>query len=96
MPVLIVSRVSIKDPEAMASYMEAAPETVAAYGGNYLARTPQIEVLEGVADYDRMVVVEFPDRTCALAWYESEEYRDLRQSRWNAAEAHIVVIPTEK
>jgi uncharacterized protein (DUF1330 family) len=48
--------------------MEAAPETVAAFGGKYLARTPQIEVLEGAADYDRMVVVEFSDRDRALAW----------------------------
>ncbi|MGO1120545.1 DUF1330 domain-containing protein [Rhodovibrionaceae bacterium A322] len=95
MPTYIVSRVTIKDSEKMQGYMAEAPETVAAYGGRYLARTPDIKVLEGQADYNRMVVLEFPNEEQALAWYNSEEYRDLRETRWAAADAHIVVLPGE-
>lgn len=95
MPAYIVSRVSIEDAAAMQDYMADAPATVEAYGGKYLVRTPDIEVLEGEADYNRMVVLEFPDKQSALAWYHSEDYRDLREARWKAASAHIVVLPGE-
>ncbi|MCP4317552.1 MAG: DUF1330 domain-containing protein [Hyphomicrobiales bacterium] len=95
MPAYIVSRVSIEDGETMKGYMLDAPSTVEAYGGRYLVRTGDIQVLEGEADYDRMVVLEFPDRDKALAWYNSAEYRGLRQTRWDAADAHIVVLPGE-
>jgi uncharacterized protein (DUF1330 family) len=95
MPAYIISRVKIDDPQTMTGYMAQAPATVESYGGKYLVRTPDIEVLEGEADYDRMVVLEFPDREKALAWYHSEEYRELRETRWSASQAHIVVLPGE-
>lgn len=95
MAAYIVSRVSIADHAAMTDYMAEAPATVEAYGGKYLVRTPDIEVLEGEADYNRMVVLEFPDRQSALDWYHSEDYRDLRQARWRSASAHIVLLPGE-
>lgn len=95
MPAYIVSRVSIDDHTAMAAYMADAPATVKAYGGKYLVRTPDIEVLEGEAEYNRMVVLEFPDKQSALAWYHSDDYRDLREARWRSASAHIVLLPGE-
>jgi uncharacterized protein (DUF1330 family) len=95
MPAYIISRVNIHDSEIIGSYMERAPKTVKAYGGKYLARTQDIEVLEGAAEFDRMVVLEFPDKNAALAWYNSQEYRDLRSARWEAASAQIVILPGE-
>ncbi len=95
MPAYIVSRVSIVDSQTMKGYMADAPSTVEAYGGRYLVRTQDIQVLEGEADYDRMVVLEFADKDKALAWYNSPEYRDLRQTRWDAANAHIVILSGE-
>ena len=95
MPAYIISRVKINDPQTMTGYMAQAPATVETFGGKYLVRTQNIEVLEGEADYDRMVVLEFPDRKQALAWYHSEEYRELRETRWRASRAHIVVVPGE-
>ena len=54
-----------------------------------------ITALEKPAAYERMVVVEFPDKDSALAWYHSDEYRDLRDIRWKSADAHIVLVPGE-
>jgi len=95
MTAYIVSRVAINDSEAMRDYMARAPETVFAHGGKYLVRTGDIEVLEGRADYERVVVVEFPDKAAALAWYNSDAYRPLRDQRWAASDAHIIVVPDE-
>jgi uncharacterized protein (DUF1330 family) len=95
MPTYIISRVSISDAETMSAYMQAAPETVEDFGGRYLVRTADITPLEGSADYDRVVVLEFPDRESALGWYNSDEYRHLRDVRWRSADAHIVCVPGE-
>lgn len=95
MAAYIVSRVNIDDMEAMRSYFEDAPATVDAYGGKYLARTNDLLALEGDERIDRMVLLEFPDTASAEAWYDSPEYRPLRDQRWAAAEAKIIIIPGE-
>jgi uncharacterized protein (DUF1330 family) len=92
MPVYVVSRVNILDAQRMAGYMAAAPATVESFGGRYIVRTGEIEVLEGNTSCDRVVVLEFPSREQARAWYESQEYRPLRDQRQQAATASILLV----
>lgn len=91
MSAYIVSRVKLRDREAMQRYMTEAPATVAAFGGRYLVRGGGVVALEGAWEHERMVVVEFPDKRSALAWYESEIYRPLRELRQASAEAVILL-----
>ncbi len=93
MTAYVISRVSISDAQAMSDYIDRAPPGVAAHGGRYLVRTGDIDCLEGQADYERVVVVAFPDKEKALAWYNSSDYAPLREQRWNAADSHIIVVP---
>jgi uncharacterized protein (DUF1330 family) len=87
----VISRVSIRDSAAMGRYVAEAPATVARFGGRYLVRADTATALEGSWDDDRIVVLEFPTREAALAWYHSPEYRDLRDLRWSAAEAVVLL-----
>jgi uncharacterized protein (DUF1330 family) len=87
----VISRVSVRDPAAMERYVAGAPATVARFGGRYLVRANAATALEGSWDDDRIVVLEFPTRQDALAWYHSPEYRDLRDLRWSAAGATILL-----
>lgn len=94
----VVSRVKLSNLDAMRRYMAEAPATVTAFGGRYLVRGNAVEALEGAWEHDRMVVVEFPDRDAALAWYRSAEYRPLRELRQQSAEAVILLadgVPDE-
>lgn len=91
MSAYIVSRVRIFDRPAMQRYMSEAPATVAAFGGRYLVRGGDVQALEGAWEHERMVVVEFPDKAAALAWYESDLYRPLRELRQSSAEAVILL-----
>jgi Uncharacterized conserved protein len=95
MTAYIISRVSISDQPAMTGYMADAPASVFAYGGEYLVRTGDITAIEGEASCERVVVVKFPSKEQALAWYNSEEYRALRDIRWKSADAHIILVPGE-
>jgi uncharacterized protein (DUF1330 family) len=91
MSAYIVSRVKILNAEAMQRYMTEAPATVAAFGGRYLVRGKDVEALEGAWEHERMVVVEFPDKQAARAWYESDAYKPLRELRQSSAEAVILL-----
>lgn len=91
MAAYVVSRVKILDAEAMQRYVQEAPPTVALFGGRYLVRGPSVEALEGEWEHDRMVVVEFPDKASALAWYQSDVYRPLRELRQASAETIILL-----
>ncbi|HEX2121345.1 MAG TPA: DUF1330 domain-containing protein [Thermoanaerobaculia bacterium] len=91
MSAYIVSRVRILDREAMQRYVTEAPETVAAFGGRYLVRGNDVQALEGAWEHERMVVVEFPDKEAALAWYHSDVYRPLRELRQRSASTVILL-----
>jgi uncharacterized protein (DUF1330 family) len=91
MPAYVVSRVQIRDADAMLRYVTEAPATVAAFGGRYHFRGSAVEALEGSWEHDRLVVLEFPGRADALAWYESDLYRPLRDLRHASAETIILL-----
>lgn len=91
MPAYVVSRLTIRDPEGMRRYVTEAPATVRAFGGRYLVRGGSVEALDGRWEDERMVVVEFPSREAALAWFGSDEYRPLREMRRRAAEGVILI-----
>lgn len=91
MAAYIVSRVNIFNAEAMRRYMSEAPATVAAFAGRYLVRGNDVQALEGAWEHQRMVVVEFPDKAAALAWYHSDVYRPLRELRQESAETVILM-----
>jgi uncharacterized protein (DUF1330 family) len=68
-----------------------APSILAA-GGKYVLRGGDAEVLEGEAPAGRTVVLEFPSRQAALAWYQSDEYTEIRKIREGAARARIYIV----
>ena len=62
MTAYVLSEVEILDPESVGRYKEAAPATIAAYGGTYLARDAVPEAFEGGFDAgERIVLIRFPD-----------------------------------
>jgi uncharacterized protein (DUF1330 family) len=50
-----------------------------------------LETLEGPA-VDGVVVVEFPDRAAAHAWYDSPEYQEAKVHRDLAATYRVVLV----
>jgi uncharacterized protein (DUF1330 family) len=92
MAAYIIVDITVWDDETFAKYRDLVPETVAKYGGRYLARTNQLEVLEGNWRPERLVVVEFPSAQRAKQWWNSEEYMKLRNQRQGATESRMIVV----
>lgn len=74
----------IHDEEQMAAYREAVIATVSQYHGRYIVIGGPVDLLEGAHKPIFPVIIEFPSLAQAHRWYESEEYRPLRELRRSA------------
>ncbi len=92
MAVYLIFQIEITDPERYREYVARAPATIAAWGGEYLVRGGEFEVLEGDWPQVRNVVVRFPDRAAAMGWYESDAYREVRAIRHQAARSNGILV----
>ena len=88
----LIGQITVTNPQAYAVYSAQVPHTIAAFGGKYLVRGGHATQLEGQAQGERNVVVEFPSREIAEAWYNSEEYRPLRELRMKAAPGRAILF----
>jgi uncharacterized protein (DUF1330 family) len=92
MPAYVIVDIEVTDPARYEDYKKLAPGAVAAYGGQYLARGGQTEVLEGTWQPKRLVILEFASVAQAKAWVDSAEYRPARELRQQSARSNMVVV----
>ena len=75
----------------VAAYLQAIDATLAPYGGQFLVHGSPVEVLEGPFSGD-VVVIAFPDRAQAGAWYASPAYQAILQLRTRNARGWVVLV----
>jgi uncharacterized protein (DUF1330 family) len=92
MPAYLLVQVSIEHPEGYARYMQETPEVIRKYGGKFLVRGGNPQLLEGDPNSQRTVILEFPDREKALVFYYSPEYSELKSLRENYSTARFVLL----
>lgn len=91
-----VAEIDITDPGWVAEYVEHVTPLVEARGGRYLARTPKIEKIEGGRPVPQIfLIIEWPSKTDADAFYESEEYRPYREARKGGSTGEFVLVAGE-
>ncbi|MDX1488822.1 MAG: DUF1330 domain-containing protein, partial [Acidiferrobacterales bacterium] len=73
------------DPETYRKYTALTPATVARHGGRFLTRGDEVTTHEGEAFTERMVIIEFPNRAAAEAWYNDPDYQKASEFRRAAA-----------
>lgn len=78
-----------------AEYGRRVVPLIQAHGGEVLVGSPDAEPLEGEWAGNWTVVLRFPSRDAALAWYESVEYAPLKQARIEllAQRSNVVLVP---
>ncbi|MGZ9074007.1 MAG: DUF1330 domain-containing protein [Rhodoplanes sp.] len=86
-----VAHVDVTEPEGYKAYVGADMEAFRKYGGRFLVRGGQFEVLEG-ASRSRTVVIEFPDYASAVACHHSPEYQAAAALRKGRAEFDLIAI----
>jgi uncharacterized protein (DUF1330 family) len=69
-PVYLVVDVKINDAEIYGKYKEKVKPLIGSYGGEYLSRGSEINVLENeLCELTKMLLVKFPDKESATNWY---------------------------
>jgi uncharacterized protein (DUF1330 family) len=70
------------DPSWVPAYVQNVTKLVEQRGGRYLARTSTLEKIEGQRALPQiLVLLEWPSKESAMAFYGSEEYRPYLESR---------------
>jgi len=92
MTAYLIADIEVTDPVGYDEYKKRVPAVIAAHGGRYLARGGASEVLEGTWRPKRSAIIEFPDRASLKAFWDSPEYRPLRDMRERSAKSNVVVI----
>ncbi len=80
-PAYVVVDAKSRNPELLAEYRRLATMAVEQFGGRYLLRGGDYEVLEGGWRPSRLVVVEFASLDVARSFYDSPEYVAARKAR---------------
>ncbi|MDQ1424853.1 MAG: hypothetical protein QOD72_2351 [Acidimicrobiaceae bacterium] len=91
MAAYFVVNATITDLALLAKYGEAAGGTVGAHPIKPLVVTNEATILEGEAG-ERVVVLEFPTREAAMAWYESPEYQAVIGMRLNSTKGFLALV----
>ena len=92
MAAYIVTQIEITDPEPFETYRAQVPPILEKYGGEFIVRGGDREVLEGAWPWPRMVILKFPDREAAKAWHASAEYQGPKALRQAASKANMIVV----
>lgn len=84
--------IDVHNPAGMREYLERVPATLTKYGGRYIVRGGEFEVVEGDWQPTRVVMLEFPNMEQAKRWYQCEEYKEMKETRWKAARTNVVLV----
>ena len=67
-------------------------EVFSQYDGKMLSVDDAPKLIEGEWPVSRTVLIEFPSKESAMAWYESEAYQALAQHRFASSDGSIVLL----
>jgi uncharacterized protein (DUF1330 family) len=88
----VLLQINVNDPEVFKKYPELSEKIISKFGGKYLFRGGEYEVLEGSWDFKRNVLLEFENISKAQEWYNSSEYQEALKIRSNSATSNLIII----
>ncbi len=92
MAAYLIVQTFITDQEKIKKYVELAPPAMKKYGGRYIVRGGDLDLLEGKWDVPRLVVAEFESMEQIRRWYNSPEYQEAKTYREGAGEFIMMAV----
>ena len=92
MRALLIALEFIDDPVTFERYRAEVIATLTPYQGKFLVRGGNAAVVEGDWPFERTVIVEFPSRQNAEAWYASPAYQAILPLRLQSARCTTVIV----
>jgi uncharacterized protein (DUF1330 family) len=88
----VIANINIEDPVRYEDYKRMVPGTLAAFGGRFIVRGGNVEVLEGNWRPGRLVLIEFPSVERARAWWDSDGYAEARALRQATSTGTLLIL----
>ena len=92
MAAYVIADVTVKDQHVYDLYRREVPASLEPYGGRFVVRGGDFEVVEGDWQPRRLVIIAFPDADARRQWYDSEFYQEIAKRRWQAADTNVVFV----
>lgn len=92
MPAYIIADVYVTDATGYEPYRPLAAASIARFGGRFVVRGGNADLLEGTPEPARVVVIEFPDAETARRWYRSDEYQQALKIRQANSTARVILV----
>ena len=92
MKALCIVYLNVDDWEGYDRYRSQVVPTLEPYGVKVLVRGGAFTTVEGEMPFDRIVVLEFPSRDAAEAWYHSDAYQAVLPIRLAATRCQFVIV----
>jgi uncharacterized protein (DUF1330 family) len=77
--------------QAIVAYLQRIDATLAPFGGQFIVHGGEVEVQEGSWP-GHLIVIEFPDRDRARAWYNSDAYQEILVLRTDNSQSDVIVV----
>lgn len=87
----LIAQVTVTDPGAYGTYVEAAGKLMSAYGAKQILKPETAIVAEGKPKA-RTVIFEFDSFDTAKRFWNSPEYTTIKALRFRAAEADFILV----
>lgn len=91
MSAYIIAEVKVHDAQLYEDYKGQVQATLEKYGGRFLVRGGDTDLLEGDWNPPRLVVLEFPSVADARAWWSSTEYAEPKSLRQRSAVTRMIL-----
>lgn len=92
MTALLIARIDVHNTERMQAYGAAAAPTIAAHGGEFVARGKFAGSLLGDGSVNAVAIIRFPSVDAANGWFSSPEYQALSDLRTAAADMEFTLF----
>ena len=92
MPAYIIALEVINDRDEFDKYRAGVHDVLKKYQGEIIVSNEDVEVFKGKWPYTKTVVVRFHSIEQAKQWYNSEEYREVVQHRFRAADTDLILV----
>jgi uncharacterized protein (DUF1330 family) len=72
-------------------YLERIDATLAPFGARFVVHGGKADVMEGTWP-GHLIVIEFPDRAQAHAWYHSAAYQQIVALRTDNSDSDLIIV----
>jgi uncharacterized protein (DUF1330 family) len=89
----VIVQISINDRDGYNQYgLAGHQEIFDKFSAKLVGLDEDVEVVEGSWPFTRTVILEFPSKKLARAWYDSDEYQAVVGLRHGSATSNLAIV----